>query len=465
MPARNATTRAFFVAAGIAVAAVTAVTVVHPQPALAASAGTDDIYFWNATFLQAVRNTPSSPTFGPTTIARAAAIVHCGLFDVLGSAQAAFFQSGGGIGTVKYQPCLTYYNTPSTVDDNLAYGIAARDLMSYVLPGQQAYFQQRFASRYSTTQAAAGALAAAVVSGEKNNRANDGSGATTAYTPASVAGSWRPTATQHCQSAADAVTPNFGNVKPFVISSPSAYRQPLPGGYQTYSALLASPYYADQVAQVRTIGSRTSTTRSAAQTETAFFWANDTAPTYRPSGQLLQTTATITKANLTYPIDVQRIFAQVGLALADASIAAWDEKFQTPIDLWRPVSAVREPQNDGNASTVPVADWLPLSPETPCFPAWVSGHAAFGGAWESVMALNFANQSFTVQTDDPNVPGGTTRTFSTFRDAATQMANSRLYLGVHFPFDATDGLQTGGNVGVDVAQHSIVKNNCNPTCT
>ncbi|MFI2761981.1 hypothetical protein ACH5A3_24455 [Streptomyces echinatus] len=127
---------------------------------------------------------------------------------------------------------------------------------------------------------------------------------------------------------------------------------------------------------------------------------------YKPPGQLLDITARVSRDRGLTSYQNARLFALVSVAMADAAIAEWDVKYQTPIDLWRPVSAIREGLKD--------TTWKPLSGTTPCFPAWASGHSAFGAAWAGIMRQYFKTDdiTFTASTDDPKSPVRT-RTFTT----------------------------------------------------
>ncbi|MEU3957829.1 vanadium-dependent haloperoxidase [Streptomyces achromogenes] len=126
-----------------------------------------------------------------------------------------------------------------------------------------------------------------------------------------------------------------------------------------------------------------------------------------------------------------RLFALVSVAMADAAIAEWDVKYQTPIDLWRPVSAIREGLRD--------TTWKPLSGTTPCSPARASGHSAFGAAWARIMRQYFKTDGIT----------------TSFSQAAREEADSRVWLGVHYPWDASDGLTLGENVATGVFTHKM----------
>ena len=151
-----------------------------------------------------------------------------------------------------------------------------------------------------------------------------------------------------------------------------------------------------------------------------------------------------------------RYFALINLAMADAGFASWDAKFA--YDFWRPVTAIRAGAADGNPDTVADPNWIPLGSSadnqtpitdptqpanfTPPVPAYVSGHATFGGALFRVMADFFGTDkvSFTIGSDEFNgkttdqfghVRPVVTRSFTSFSQAAEENGQSRIYLGVH----------------------------------
>lgn len=288
-------------------------------------------------------------------------------------------------------------------------------------------------------------------------RANDGALAPAAYTPDGVPGAWAATGPE------SAATPQWGSLKPFGMSTSSQFRPPLPGGFATYPELLRSAQYAEQVDEVRRFGGhsdtqRTTILRTAEQTEIATFWANDLDSTYKPPSQLFQHTRIIARKKVLTPVQNTRLLALVAMALADAAITAWDAKYHTPIDLWRPVSAINHADLDGNDATTADADWRPLSSRndgssfTPPFPAYVSGHATFAGAWAAVLRTYFATDdiAFSATTND-SYNGGIYRRFNTLSAAAEENALSRLFLGVHYRWDGEQGLAAGEAVGRHVS--------------
>jgi hypothetical protein len=441
------------------VLAMTGLAVVTQQPAAAApvpvpvpvsKATVDTVYYWHNVLLELFRRQGG----GPGPLARAAAIMHGGIFDILNSAN---WSRQNLIGT-GYDRAFALLVFDPLTDDNLAAGITARELLKFVFPSQQAYIDQQYTARHgTTTQQAATDAANQEINIVKAARTNDGSNAAPTYTFDNVPGAWRRTPNPDCTAPID---PQFGAVTPFVMSSGSQFRRPLPGGATTYAQLLASSAYTTVFNDVKSLGRVNSTTRTAAQTQIAHFWSNDANGTYKPPGQLLDHTRIVAQSRITNPLRLSRLFAQASFALADAAIAAWDAKFRTPVDLWRPVSAIQLADTDGNANTAADPSWLPLGP-SPCFPAWVSGHATLAGAWSRVMITEFGDAvTYTAGTEDPNAVG-VTRTFTSFTNAAIEDARSRIYLGVHYQFDADDGRATGTNIG-NLTSTRMAAMTCNP---
>jgi hypothetical protein len=252
-------------------------------------------------------------------------------------------------------------------------------------------------------------------------------------------------------------------VRPFTLNRGDRFRPPRPGGYLSVTELLRSAEYAAQLNEVKRLGRANSTDRTAEQTQIAFFWANDLDGTYKPPGQLLGLTQGVAEGRDLDVAEQARLFALVSLALADAAIVAWDAKYSTDLDLWRPETAIREANTDGNADTVRDAGWQPLSADrsgnhfSPPFPAYVSGHATFAGAHAAAMRGYFGtdNVLFTADTEDPHA-AGVTRTFTSFSAAALENARSRVYLGVHYQWDADHGLLSGTAAGEHVVNTRLL---------
>src|SRR5262245_59861752 len=142
-----------------------------------------------------------------------------------------------------------------------------------------------------------------------------------------------------------------------------------------------------------------------------------------------------------------RLFGLLNIATADAGISCWDAKYE--FDFWRPVTAIRAADTDGNDDTAADAGWAPLL-VTPAFPSYTSAHSTVSAAAAGVLSALFGpNYHFTVTADSQP---GMTRTFDRFDAAATEAGLSRIYGGIHFRFDSIAGLESGARLGEYVAK-------------
>jgi len=286
-------------------------------------------------------------------------------------------------------------------------------------------------------------------------------------------GEWRNT------GSGMALTPNWGEVPMLYGLNATHYAPQVLNPYNSYATLLASDLYARDLAEVQRLGATDSRVRTREQTEIAFFWANDLNGTSKPPGQLYTITQIVAKQQGTLAnigagagadsglLQTARLFAMVGTAMLNASIVAWRAKYFLPgpaanklLRVWRPETAIRLANNDGNPATAADPNWQPLSPMndgtrfSPNFPAYVSGHSTFGAAHAAAMRTFFGRDAiaFTATTEDPHAlrdENGVRRTrrFQSFSQAAMENGRSRVYLGVHYQFDADGGYEIGMAVG------------------
>ncbi|MGW5667305.1 vanadium-dependent haloperoxidase [Micromonospora sp. NPDC003776] len=424
----------------------TAVAVVPTSPAIAV-APTDHVLYWNDVLIRTFKQVGGAP--GP--LARAGAMVHGAIYDAANSALCA-----GGADRCIGQPYRIKVSPTAGVTPDLATSIdyAAYDTLRSIWPSIDFAADLATAQEGKTDspnrtdgQRIGSASAQAMI----DFRANDGSPDTSTYVDGTIAGQWRRT--NLTDPTATAVTPSWGLLKPFAMTSNTQFRPGPPGGYTSYGALLTSQLYADQVDEVKRLGANNSTTRTTDQTQAGWFWANDLDGTYKPPGQLFTHTQIVARSAKLTQAGNARLFALVGIAMGDAAIVAWDAKYQTNIDLWRPETAIHEPQDDNNAATKPDGNWKPLSADTkgvnfsPAFPSYTSGHATFAAAWAGAMKGFFGTGAFRFvgTTDDPHAVG-VQRAFTGFDAAATENARSRVYLGVHYQFDADAGMSSGSQL-------------------
>src|SRR5262249_55955809 len=143
-------------------------------------------------------------------------------------------------------------------------------------------------------------------------------------------------------------------------------------------------------------------------------------------------------------------FALLDIALADAGILAWDAKYAD--NCWRPITAIRLADSDGNPQTISDPTWTPLL-VTPPFPSYVSGHSTFSAGAATILTDFFGpNVQFTTGSD--TLPG-VTRTFQNFFEAAEEAGQSRIYAGIHFQFDNVEGQAAGRALGDYVFQNFL----------
>jgi hypothetical protein len=265
-------------------------------------------------------------------------------------------------------------------------------------------------------------------------RQNDGSSAVVPYTPGSEPGDWRPTP----PAFAPARFTEWGRVTPFVLRVARQFRGKGPLD-------LTSRRYARDVNEVRLLGSATSSVRTADQTEIALFWVEPSADGWC---RIARTVSADAHLDLWQNA---RLFALITLAMADAYIAQFDEKYY--YGFWRPLTAIHESDNDNNPETVADLTWMPLLP-TPPFPEYSSAHAAVGAAAAEVMKRFFGTDEMPFNTTSPTA-GNAVRTFTGFRHAAEENGVSRIYVGFHFRHSVKDGLAMGRRIGRFVVQQTL----------
>ena len=231
--------------------------------------------------------------------------------------------------------------------------------------------------------------------------------------------------------------PQWGDVTPFAMPTSSYFR---PNG----PPALNSARYAADYNEVKEIGAAKSTMqteviRTDEQTEIALFWA-DGAGTVTPPGHWNLIAQEVAGHNMRQNA---RVFALLNVALADAAIAAWDAKYT--YNFWRPVTAIRAGDTDGNAATAPDPVWISLI-VTPQFPTTSQAIVPFSGAAAAVLSLFYGTPRVPFSTTSDALPN-VVREFRGFLQAAREAAFSRMYGGIHFRSANDDGLAVGLAIG------------------
>lgn len=402
--------------------------------AVAPASADDVITEWDSMLRDAIRQTGG----GPCPISRAGAMMHVAMFEAINSAR-------GG-----YTPYLSMLPVAEGASQRVAAAKAAHQVLCQVYPSMESEFTaklNRTLAREPDPIARQRGLDLGIAAANSvlTARANDGSQNPINYVPTPGVGHWRPTPPEFNAPHA----PHWGNVTPFAMTSGDQFRPPPPPA-------LNSQEYADAYNQVRDYGRRFNSLRTPEQTQIAHFWGNDLDGTYKPPGHLNYITSVVARDQGLSVYEKSRLFALVNLAMGDAAVSAWDAKYNTELDFWRPVTGIHEGDNDGNQLTQGDPTWEPLNVWSPPFPAYTSGHATFGAAHAAVMRAFFGTDdiTFTVGTDDPFTPG-VERTFHSFTEAAWENAISRIYLGVHWIFDGVEGNRSGLALGDYVAANFL----------
>jgi len=272
-------------------------------------------------------------------------------------------------------------------------------------------------------------------------RKDDGATRDAPYTPGMGPGKWRPhpnpvpanppiANADLARGYLPSAVPGWGNVTPFTLLSASQFWLPGPPA-------LTSATYARDYNEVKGIGGKVSTVRTDEQTQIARFW-------FEGPGAWNTIARTVATTRGLDTRDSARVLALMNMAMADAYIAGW--KIRYVYDSWRPVTAIREGDNDGNDATVGDLTW-DSHQNTPAVSDYPSTQSTFSAAAAVALAsaLGGDQANFTVTSGKPFE--GITRSFTSFSQAARESADSRVYAGIHFRSACEDGLSLGRKVG------------------
>jgi hypothetical protein len=437
----------------------------------------DPVLLWNSVAMQAAVTDHGigAPAlqFGPTRTSRAFAIVQGAVFDAVNSIAPL------------YTPYEIQLPAPRNASINAAVAEAAYTTLVNLYPYQKPYFDTQLAASLAGIPLlpkiegmVVGGIIATI---ELALRANDGSqvdaaGQPVNYTYGQNPGQWRA---DPLHPDVTPLTPDWGGVRTFIVHSATQFGAPPPPA-------ITSLAYAQAFEQVKALGAVNSTVRTDNETDIGFFWGYDAQPglcaPVRFFNQIGHAVAQQMGNSVT---ENARFFALINFALADAGITAWNDKYR--YDFWRPIAGIREngpgtgPTGLGSKNPYLVGQgdptWQPLGAPadngggtnfTPPFPSYTSGHATFAGAAFKVMedfyhtdvipgGLTIISDEFNTITVDQNghprplLP----RSYNYFSQMAGECAQSRIYLGIHWQFDAVEGIRSGDGIGDYVFTHAL----------
>jgi PAP2 superfamily len=382
---------------------------------------------WNQILLSIVNTAGAQPAnIQPT---RNFAILHAAIYDAVNSIDRS------------HEPYLISVRAPRDASQTAAADAAAHTALVGLYPAQQASLDTDYAAELAKVADGPAKdkgvrLGEAVASDLLAIRANDGSSATSPpFVAGTNPGDYRPTP----PNFPTPVFTTWGRVTPFVLDRGDQFRPAPPPA-------LTSDAYAAAINEVQSLGSVTSTTRTAEQTEIGKFW---NPPIQNFWNQIAQTVALAHHSDLP---TTARLFAALNLSFADSAIAFYDAKYT--YQLWRPVTAIRLADSDNNPNTVADPSWLPLAGNTAADPSYPGAHSTISAAGAQVLASFYGDdQHFSLTS--PALPG-VTRSFTSFDAAAQEAGLSRIFSGQHTRLDHVAGLELGHDVAGFVLHNALL---------
>ena len=389
------------------------------------SSGSPDTYVasWDATGTQAFTAAGLTPAEGHVIFAYVAIAVYDAVIAIEGG----------------YQPFAVDFDAPDGASAEAAVAAAAHTILSHYLPAQKAGILDPAYTASLAGISDGSAKTAGIATGEGvaslviAQRADDGFRAPVPpYVPPDppVPGVWIPTA------PTPPIGPYLGLMRPFALDSADQFR---PAG----PPALGSKRWADDYNEVKLLGSSTSTERTAEQTVAARFWAEP------PVQQTRRAFREFVLERELDVVDASRLMAMLSVTYADGLIACFEAKYH--FLFWRPITAVRAGDTDGNDATVGDPAWSPLLPATPNHPEYPSAHSCLTPAAGRIIArfLHTQQIDFTI----PSLTGLGDRHYATPGDLEYDVTNARIWGGIHYRSAVEDGAEIAKKTADYVLAH------------
>jgi hypothetical protein len=328
---------------------------------------------------------------------------------------------------LRYTPYKLTLSADRSTSKEAAAAAAAYDVLLAIYPDQKAVLDTALTASLSGIPETEG-KSNGIVLGKKAAegviafRASDGSNAQESYRPYTKPGVYVPT-----------IVPLFstiGATTPWVMTSGSQFRPGPPPA-------LDSETWTRDVNEIREIGARNSTVRTAEQTTIGRFWFLVGPRSYNP---IVRQAAMAKNMDV---VDCAHLFALTSIAGNDALVAVFDAKYQ--YNLWRPVTAIRNADITQNPATPREESWLPLG-DTPMHPEYPCAHCITSAAISTVLRNIVGEEFGEFSLTSPTAPG-VTRKWSRLQDYSDEVANARIYAGFHYRFSTEVGKDMGKKIG------------------
>jgi hypothetical protein len=374
-------------------------------------ARTDVIMDWNAK-ADAIA---AEKQITPSPHARALAILHVAMFEAVNAIER------------RYNPYKLNLTADRSTSKEAAAASAGYHVLVALYPDQKTDLDATFV-----------AMLAGIVEGESKTkgvdlgkkaaadiialRADDGADAPESYRPHTSPGVYVPTMVP--------LNSTVGAWTPWTMTASAQFRPAPPPA-------LNSETWTRDLNEIRELGGRNSTTRTAEQTTIGRFWFLTGARTYNP---IVRQVATAKDMDV---VDCARLYALVAMAGADASISVFDAKYA--YYLWRPVTAIRNADQTDNPATPRDPAWLPLG-DTPMHPEYPCAHCITSAAVSAVLQSVAGTEVGEISLTSPTAPG-VTRKWTRLQDYSDEVALARIYAGFHYRFSAEVGKEMGKKIG------------------
>jgi hypothetical protein len=396
------------------------------MPAIPAQAGSggDAVLVWNEIMVATVRGQ------NPFAQARSAAITQLAVFEAVNAISR------------DHQSYLQPIDAPDGASADAAAVVAAHDVLVNLVPTAAAALDAARATSLGVIadgqakddgvtvgQAAAAALLAL--------RSADGASPAQFFQPTSTAaGQWQPTPT--CP-AAGGILFHWQHLAPFGVESTRQFRSAPPPE-------LTSPEYARDFAEVADVGRFDSASRPQDRADVARLYAALSAV-----GALNGAAEQLAAAEPLSLSEHARAFAILNMAISDALATSMETKYHYV--LWRPETAIRAGDADGNGRTIGDAGYAPFI-ATPCFPSYPSAHASASYAGRAILERVWGGGGHSIDLSHPAVAGVVVH-YSSLKQLTDDIDDARVFGGIHFRFDQEAGAIQGRRVGQHVFANSL----------
>ena len=373
----------------------------------------DTIPDWNLITAKALQTAKAGTGLAHS---RVYAMVHGAMFDAVNAIDR------------RYQSYAVDLEAPPGAAQDAAAAVAAHTVLMDLYPLQKDTFDAALAAsleKVQDGQAKADGVALGKAAAEKMLalRSNDKMSEKASFAPKSGPGVFQ------LPPNADPIGSHWASVTPFVLKSIEDFRLPGPPP-------LASARYAEEFNEVKAVGAKNSTLRTAEQTAIALLWQPTSPITYNA---MLRVMPELKQKSI---VEQARVFALLNMAASDAFIVGWRDKYL--FLFWRPETAIRNADSDGNDATSADATWEGLFSPFPAHPEYPSGHALYTGAMETVLRDFFGTDRMTLAVTNPDRK--ISRTFASFSEIAKSVEDARVWAGIHFRGADIDGTRMGRRV-------------------